>query len=115
MEDSSFKSAIFLAPKVYYLKDINNLEIIKIKGVTKKAIIENNIGENMFKSLLYRDSGIQLKQQKWYKNIIDANITIKDQIYSLKVTENKRELVFDYNNMLVSTKPFLYSSIETKG
>ena len=40
----------------------------------------------MFKSLLFKDYGIELKQEKWYKNLITADITIKDQIYTLKVT-----------------------------
>ena len=104
---------IFLAPKVYALLDENNKTDIKIKGVSKKAIIENNLNINLFESLLYKNYNIELKQNKWFKNLIDANITIKDQIYSLKVTENKRELIYDFNNRLISTNPLTINTILT--
>src|SRR6266498_3834613 len=98
------KKAIFLAPKVYAFLDQNNIIEIKIKGVTKKAIIDNNININLFESLLFKNKFIELKQTKWFKSLADANITINEQLYSLKATENKRELVYDYNNKLVATK-----------
>ena len=34
-----------------------------------------------------------------------GDITIKNQIYTLKVTANKRQLIY-FNNKLVNTKPF---------
>ena len=40
--------------------------------------------------------------------LTNSNITIKDQIYSLKITGNKRELVYDYNNKLIGTKSFIF-------
>jgi len=42
------KRVIFLAPKIYILSGINNNIEIKIKGVTKKAILENNINLSLF-------------------------------------------------------------------
>ena len=42
------------------------------------------------------------------RSLTNSNITIKDQIYSLKITGNKRELVYDYNNKLIGTKSFIF-------
>src|SRR6266545_1064064 len=62
-----------------------NIEI-EIKGVNKKAIIDNNININLFESLLHKDYSFEIKQTKWFKSLTNSNITVKDQIYSLKVT-----------------------------
>ena len=102
-----YEKAIFLAPKVYILQLENNNFEIKIKGVTKKAIIDNNINLSLFESLLHKDYLSEIKQDKWYRSLTNSNITIKDQIYTLKVTENKRELVYNYNNKLIDTKSFI--------
>ena len=29
-----------------------------------------------------------------------------DQLYTLTVTDNKRQLIYDQNNMLINTKPY---------
>lgn len=96
--------AIFLAPKVYALLEQNGKEIIKIKGLTKESM--KNVNIEMLESLLINNSKIDFTQNKWYRSLVDANISIKDQIYTLKVTGNKRQLVY-VENKLVSTKPFI--------
>jgi hypothetical protein len=102
-----YNKAIFIAPKVYILQLENNQVEIKIKGVTKKAVIDNNITLTLFENLLFEDYLYEIKQTKWFRSLTYSNITIKDQVYSLKVTGNKRELIYDYNNKLVGTKPFI--------
>ena len=48
------------------------------------------------KGLLHKDSkGLSLHHNKWFRSLRDSEITIKDQLYSLIATENKRELVFE--------------------
>lgn len=47
--------AIFISPKVYYLKTLDNHEIMKIKGVTKM----NNLSETDFDNLLFKDIKIE--------------------------------------------------------
>lgn len=94
---------VFIAPKVYGLITNNNQVIIKIKGLTKETI-EQNVTIKLLEELLIKDSKLEIPQNKWYKSIIDSNITIKEQLYTLKVTDNKRELIY-VNNKLVNTKP----------
>ena len=98
-----YDQALFLAPKVYALKN-NNEEIIKIKGFNKDAIKKNKINLDILSILLTEDFKLTFNQNKWFRNLMDANIQILEQIYTLKVTNLKRNLVYK-NNKLVGTKP----------
>jgi len=98
-----YDQALFLAPKVYALKN-NNEEIIKIKGFNKDAIKNNKINLDILSILLTEDFKLTFNQNKWFRNLMDANIQILEQIYTLKVTNLKRNLVYK-NNKLVGTKP----------
>jgi hypothetical protein len=106
-----YDQAIFLAPKVYALK--NSLEeIIKIKGLTKDAIIKNNISLNSLELLLNKDYKLAFNQRKWFRNISQANINILEQTYTLKATGNKREMVYNDKDLLVATQPILIKKME---
>jgi hypothetical protein len=106
--DGIFDEALFLAPKVYALK--NNKEIIKIKGLNEKAILFNKITLSSLEPLLNKDHKIPFDQYKSFKNINNANISILKQVYTLQVTGNKRELVYNKkDNKLVNTIPFSLS------
>jgi hypothetical protein len=37
----------------------------------------------------------------------EGKINILDELYTLKVTDNKRKLVYDENNKLISTVPYI--------
>jgi len=103
-----YDEAIFLTPKVYALENTKSGEsIIKIKGLTKKSIQDNNITIDSLETLLYLNSNLTFSQMKWFKNIMDANINILEQLYTLKVTGNKRKLIYDNNNLLIGTDPFI--------
>nr|QWO71383.1 DNA polymerase [Termitomyces sp. Mi165-7] len=104
-----FKKAVYLAPKVYGGIETNNNEIIKIKGYKNK-----NLKYTELEPLLYKNENLLLSQDKWYKNIADSNITIKEEIYSLMVTGNKRKLIYNKDNYLVETKPFWIDDSEIK-
>jgi hypothetical protein len=99
-----WNKAVFLAPKVYGLAN-NQEEIVKIKGLSKQSIKEANINVDLLSSLLDKDKVLEFKQSKWFKDLSTANIKIKEQIYSLKVTGNKRKLVY-VNDKLIDTCPF---------
>jgi len=86
--------AVFLAPKVYSLITDSGV-IMKIKGLSSEALSEITFDD--LKELLNKDYKIEAKQEKWYKDISSGKISIKEQIYTLKVTGNKRYLV-SYNN-----------------
>ena len=96
---------IFLAPKVYGLLDINNNLTIKVKGLSQGVI--NTLTLLDLEQLLVKDTSKTFNQDKWFRNIVKGNITIKDQLYSLQVTGNKRKLIYNENNKLIDSKPFV--------
>jgi hypothetical protein len=100
-----YDKAIFLAPKVYALKN-DSEEIIKIKGLGKKSIKENNINIDALTALLNKDYKMSINQSKWFRSVSEANIKILEQTYELKVTGNKRELIYE-DGVLVATKPLV--------
>jgi hypothetical protein len=89
-----YNKAIFLAPKVYALENEKD-KIIKIKGLTKESIIKNNITLDSLEILLNKDYNLIINQNKWFRSLSEGNIQILEQTYNLKVTGNKRELVFE--------------------
>ena len=100
------KKAIFLAPKVYCLLTENNKFIYKVKGLKHEV----NMTFKEFKSLLNKEKFIKKAQTKWMRNLSDANINLIEQVYTLKVTENKRVLIFNSKGLLVGTKAYKIGS-----
>jgi len=99
--ENTCKKAIFLAPKVYCLETINEETIYKVKGL--KHEIELNM--NDFRQLLNKDSFIEKDQIKWSRSFSKAQIELLNQVYTLKVTDNKRQLIYK-NNKLIGTKAY---------
>ena len=93
--------AIFLSPKVYYLETEDNKIIYKVKGLKHEIELTNSD----FESLLFKDAFLEKNQTKWFRNLSEGQINILEQIYTLKVTENKRKLIYK-NYKLVGTKPY---------
>jgi hypothetical protein len=60
-----------------------------------------------FNDLLYKESFLQKFQDKWNKNLSSGYISVKNELYTLKVTDNKRKLIYDRNNKLIGTVPFV--------
>lgn len=102
----TLNKGIFLAPKVYCLETDEGQLVVKVKGLGKE--VELTVAD--FESLLYKDAKLERSQEKWFRSISDSSITIKDQLYTLTVTDNKRELVFDSKGLFVTTKPYLIST-----
>jgi hypothetical protein len=110
--------AIFLSSKVYALQTDNQF-ISKVKGLhTKKElkiinnsieIVDNSIPMKDFDQLLYKNSSLKMNQEKWYKSLENSRITVKNQIYTLSVTSNKRQLIYD-NNKLINTKAYIINN-----
>lgn len=93
-----FDDAIYLAPKVYGGKT-ENYEYVRIKG------LKNPIKFEELKGLLYKDSKLEITQEKWYKDISNSVFHVKDEIYTLMITENKRILHYNYENIFYDTSP----------
>ena len=45
-----------------------------------------------------------------YKEVIEGNITVDQVVYTLKITDNKREAVY-VNDIFENTRPFYYDEI----
>nr|QWL17553.1 DNA-directed DNA polymerase [Chroogomphus rutilus] len=95
--EHKFKKIMFLAPKVY-AGITDDYELVKIKGV------KNPVKFNSLLPLLTRNNKLNINQDKWYKSLSRGGITIKEEIYTLMVTENKRNLIYE-NNKFIDTKP----------
>ena len=107
--------AVFLAPKAYYLDLLakptsSSIPIIKIKGLNKEAInkvLETELTFNKFYTLLFKDSTFSIQQSKWFKNLSEGSIKILDQGYEIKHNSNKRQLIYNTDNRLIATKPYI--------
>lgn len=106
--EHEFKEATFIAPKVYggigIKRDkgvVTYYEIVKAKG------FKNPIEYSKLKYLLNQNSKLELCQEKWYRNFGNSEINVNNEIYTLMVTSNKRELVYNSNGHLVETKPLI--------
>lgn len=95
-----FKDSVYIGPKIYAGITKDNDYICKIKG------FKNSVNFDLMKSLLVKDSSINLQHIKWFRSLINSNITLKDQIYQLQKTENKRIIIYNNDNLAISTKPF---------
>ncbi len=95
-----FKEAVYLAPKLYG-GITSEYEYIKVKG------LKTPLPFNELLSLLKMNTKLEKPNQKWYKSLSKGQITIKDEIYTVSITENKRNLIFDENNYFIDTKPIV--------
>jgi len=102
--------AVFLAPKVYGLITTDGEEILKVKGLNKDSL--DNINFNELELLLIKDSSKEFTQDKWFKKIIEGEITVNEVAYNLKVTSNKRAPIY-IDNVYTNTKPYNYEDISS--
>ena len=102
--EHKIKKAIFLAPKVYYLETVEGSVIVKVKGLNTSNV---QLTREDFETLLYKDVTIEKVQTKWFRSVKDATILLKKQIYTLKVTSNKRGLIYDCSGKLIGTSPLV--------
>lgn len=95
---------IFIAPKCYYIKTKEGLEVFKIKGLNKTGLL--SLTSTEFESLLIKNQQIMKKQTKWIRSISESTIYHRDDIYTIQQTSNKRELLYNSSNILIGTKPY---------
>jgi hypothetical protein len=88
---------------VYCLITESGETIYKVKGLSHDI----NLTFEDFENLLTKDVLIEKTQSKWFRKLSEGKINILDELYTLKVTDNKRKLVYDENNKLISTVPYI--------
>ena len=95
-----FNDAIFLAPKVYAGLTSDNKKICKVKGYTNSS----DLSLDDFNNLLQKDAILTLEHTKWFRDLVDSNILMKNTPYNLVQTDNKRELIYDSAGKAIDTK-----------
>ena len=116
--ESEIEKAVFLAPKVYAFVTTDGEEVIKVKGINKEVIKNEGFNFEMMRALLIRHSRFTFTQEKWFKKMYEGDISILEVSYNLKVTANKRELIYEtYQtdlgplDVFVNTRPYNYNNI----
>lgn len=97
--EGEFKEAVFIAPKVYGGITDNNVDITKARG------LKGRISYWQLKLLLQVDH-IVIKQEKWFRKLLDSTIEVKEQVFRLAATSNKRDLIYNTLGMFVDTRPY---------
>lgn len=85
---------------------------IKIKGLSHDSV-SKDVTFDLLKSLLHKDRSLTFNQTKYFRNLGLSTINLLEQTYNLIPTDNKRQLVYDNNNMLISTKPYVINQDKT--
>jgi hypothetical protein len=109
--ENTISKAVFIAPKVYGLVTKDGTKIIKVKGLPKDLINDINISD--LEILLFKDAIKEFKYDKPLKSLFNGNIKLFESMYTLKVTSNKRQLIYKFTNnfRFDSTKPYYYDEI----
>jgi len=100
--ENTCDNAIFLSPKLYCLRTVEGKFIYKSKGLSHD--VELTLKD--FEQLLYKDVFIEKTQSKWFRSLELGKIEILKEVYTLKVTDNKRKLIYK-NNKLIGTVPYI--------
>jgi len=100
-----YDSAIYIAPKVYSLKN-NTEEISVIKGLTM------NVPHDTFKELLMENNVVQFHQEKWKRDLGEGTIKVQDMLHSLKITSNKRKIIYE-NGIFTRTEPLVLNEVDS--
>jgi hypothetical protein len=108
-------NAVYLAPKVYgglYHEVLSADKIkkegpqfLKIKGLNLKDM-KDPISFFELEPLLYKDNTREFEQNKMYRYFDKGYISVQNECYTLKVTSNKREVIYNSNGKFIDTKPF---------
>ena len=102
--ENIFKDIVFLGPKIYAGITSNEEYICKVKGYKNP----NLIPYKEFKNLLKHNKSLELHHDKWFRSLSKSEILIKDQVYNLVSTENKREFIKEDNGLIIDTSAFKF-------
>lgn len=93
--------AIFVAPKLYYVRYEHGNTVAKSKGINKSMITKNDI-VNIYEN----ENGIYCKAKSYFaKTFSKFQITQKTSPYFISGTLKKRNKKYDLNNKWIDTSP----------
>lgn len=99
--ECKIKEGVFLGPKIYAYITEDGKYTCKVKGYKDSS----SISFTNMKDLLKKNSKLELDHVKSFRKLSVAEIEMKEQLYSLKKTENKQEFIYKLNKA-VDTKAF---------
>lgn len=91
--------------------------IIKIKGITEEAL-NGTVDLRDLKNLLFKNSNLEVAQEKWYKKMYTGGIDVRDTVYQLAMTSNKRKPIYldlderRLQTVMIDTEPYNYNEFE---
>ena len=97
--ENKFKEIVFLGPKIYSGITQDRKYITKIKGFKDSK----DITFDQIKSLLIKDSKLELRHIKWFRTL--DKIKMEESPYLLSSTMNKRVFIYE-NGKAIDTKAF---------
>jgi hypothetical protein len=103
--ENTFKKVAYLSAKCYGAIT-NDGEIVKIKG------LKNPVSYSDLELLLVKDSELEVKQDKWYRNFEKGEVSIYNELYNLKANENKRTFIYDDKNKAIDTRALVLKNGE---
>lgn len=102
--ENKINRAIFLLAKptkAYILETEDGDKIVKVKGLKSTK----DITFDQFKSLLIKDSELDIQQEKWFKHLNEGSIEVLVHSYNIKLNGNKRDLIYNKDDVLIGTEP----------
>jgi hypothetical protein len=106
----TFKEAVFFCfarPKIYAGITTDGRYICKIKGFKNSQ----DVPFETMKSLLNKDSSLSLNHVKWFRNISESEILMKDQLYELTKSNSKRDFIYNDKGIAIGTKPIPFKLV----
>ena len=107
--EAKYKTVIFLGPKSYSGEHDNGKTFSKIKGYM------NSTHWSVFLDLLKKDSSTVLNQTKMNRSLESGNIYLNHTSYKLKITDNKRQIIYNELGEAINTKPYWIYQDDTVG
>lgn len=100
-----FTKFIALGAKMYGGVVDDGSEVRVCKGLKVAPSLDQ------MESLLKDGVSIDFVQDKWYNLVLDGTISVNESPFTLKLNDNKRDLVY-VNNMLSGTKSKVFDSVD---
>lgn len=63
---------------------------------------------------MLKDYGLNIPQVKWIKDLNQGTIDVIEQGYIISANANKRELVYNEDNLMIATKPYVLPYMESE-